>query len=184
MHRPPVRIRPYAVADARALHEAARESIAHVYPWLAWCHPDIRLREAQQWLREQVANWRSGTAYEFAVLDGDGAFLGGCGVNGVDAARRTANLGYWLRARALGRGTAVEAVRLVADWTFANTDLVRLEIVCAKTNLRSRRVAERAGAVEQGVAKDRLEIHGVFHDAVIYLIRRDREGAAQSPTRR
>jgi RimJ/RimL family protein N-acetyltransferase len=72
----------------------------------------------------------------------------------------------------VGRGAAVAAVRQVADWAFAQTELVRLEVVCAVGNVRSQRTAERAGAVREGVLRQRLLIHGQAHDAVMHSILR------------
>ena len=72
------------------------------------------------------------------------------------------------------RGVATEAVRQVADFAFGNTDLVRLEIVCAVGNDASQRVAERAGAVREGVLRHRLLLHGQPVDAVMYsVVRRE-----------
>ena len=85
---------------------------------------------------------------------------------------RFANLGYWVRSSAAGRGVAPAAVRLLADWAFRETDLLRLEIVAAVGNRRSQRVAEKAGAIREGVLRDRLLLHGQPHDVVIYAILR------------
>jgi RimJ/RimL family protein N-acetyltransferase len=61
-------------------------------------------------------------------------------------------------------------VRQLADFAFRTTDLVRLEIVCAVGNERSQRVAERAGAVREGVLRRRLVLHGEAVDAVMYSL--------------
>src|SRR5712691_5832046 len=85
---------------------------------------------------------------------------------------RFGNLGYWVRTSATGRGVARAAVRQLADFAFRNTELVRLEIVCAVGNQRSQRVAERAGAVREGVLRDRLLLHGQAVDAIMYSLTR------------
>src|SRR3989442_14279696 len=80
-------------------------------------------------------------AYEFAILGEGGRFLGGCGINQISTANRFANLGYWGRTSAMGRGVAPAAARLVAGYAFRETELIGLEIVCAAANTRSQRVA-------------------------------------------
>jgi len=97
-------------------------------------------------------------------------FLGGCGLNYLDRFNRRANLGYWVRASETGRGVATRAVRLLIDWAARETDLDRLEIVVALDNNASLRVAEKAGAVREGVLRHRLWIHGVAHDAAVFSI--------------
>jgi len=57
-------------------------------------------------------------------------------------------------------------------WAFASTELVRLEILVAISNLPSQRVAEKAGAVREGVLRRRLLLHGVSHDAVMFSLTR------------
>lgn len=167
---PNVRIRPYEVADAGALHEAARESIVELFPWLTWCHPDYSMAEAEAWARSRPELFRAGVEYDFVVADEGGRFLGGCALNQIHRGHRFANLGYWVRSSAMGRGVAPAAVRQLAAFAFTTTDLVRLEILCAVGNARSRRVAEKSGAILEGTLRDRLFLHDRPHDAVLYSI--------------
>lgn len=167
-----VGIRCYRPEDAAALHEAAIESRTDVYAWLSWCHLDYSLAEAEAWATSQQRLFEQGEAYEFVIIDGEDRFLGGCGLNRINPTDRVANLGYWVRNTAVGRGVATRAVRLLADFAFSETELERLEIVCAVGNEASRRVAEKAGAVREGVLRGRIYLHGVPRDAVIYSILR------------
>ena len=167
---PGVRIRPYASSDAPALYEAVRESIEHLRPWMGWCHADYTLAEAREWVDRHVALFAEKREHQFVVIDEDGALLGACGLNQVDSANRRANLGYWIRLSAAGRGCALAAVRLVAAWAWENTDLERLEIVVAVGNAASLRVAEKVGASREGVLAHRLLIRETFHDAVMFSL--------------
>ena len=45
-------------------------------------------------------------------------------------------------------------------------------VVFAVSNLPSQRVAEKAGAVREGVLRRRLLLHGVSHDAVMFSLTR------------
>ncbi len=167
------RIRPYTPEDARALWEAARESVAEVGRWLPWCHPQYSMADADEWIRSRAPLAADGREYTFAIVGADGRFLGGCGLNQINRIHRFANLGYWVRTPATRHGVATEAVRQIADFAFGNTDLVRLEIVCAVGNDASQRVAERAGAAREGVLRHRLLLRGQAVDAVMYsLVRR------------
>lgn len=170
-----VAIRPYALDDAPRLFEAARESIAEVFLWLPWCRPEYAINDAREWIEKQAQLFADRTSYAFAIAiaAAAGRFLGGCGLNQIDPLHRRANLGYWVRTSAAGRGIASAAVRQLAAWAFANTELVRLEIVAAVENAASIRVAEKAGAFREGVARSRLRFHDASHDAVIFSIVRD-----------
>jgi RimJ/RimL family protein N-acetyltransferase len=167
---PDVTIRFYRLEDAQPLLEAALESVSEAGPWMPWCHTGLTVEDIRGWIESQIAEREAGTAFEFAVQDTTGAYLGGCGLNNINAERRFANLGFWVRSSMAGRSVAPEAVRAVARWAFSNTELERLEIVCAVGNTRSQRVAEKAGAHREGVLQSRLFLHGRPHDAVLYSI--------------
>lgn len=163
-------IRPYVVEDAPALWAAARESQPAVFRWLEWCHPGYSLADAEWWCNSRAALTAAGQEYSFVICGPDGGFLGGCGLNQINRVHRMANLGYWVRTSATGRGVATEAVRQLRRFAFENTDLVRLEIVCAVGNQASQRVAEAAGALREGVLRSRLLLHGQPVDAVMHSL--------------
>ena len=169
-----IQLRPYGLNDASVLYEAAKESISDVFQWLPWCHPEYKIEESEKWLADQVQKRHDKTEFDFAILDSDGTLLGGCGLNQIDRNQKTANLGYWVRSSAMGQGIAVKAVELLSNWGFENTDLIRFEIKCAVENVRSQRVAEKAGAVRDGIRKSCLELHGKKHDAVIFSINKEK----------
>lgn len=128
------------------------------------------MAEAVEWTSVQARLAADGREFAFAIVGPDDEFLGGCGVNQINRIHRFGNLGYWVRTSATGRGVAREAARQIAEFAFRNTDLVRLEIVCAVENRRSQRVAEAVGAVREGVLRNRLQLHGQSLDAVMYSL--------------
>ena len=46
----------------------------------------------------------------------------------------------------------------------------RLEILAAVDNIASQRVAEKAGAIREGIMRNRLVIHGKLYDAVMFSL--------------
>jgi RimJ/RimL family protein N-acetyltransferase len=170
-----VRIRPYRLDDAPVVWTAVRESLAELQPWMPWCHPGYSIDESRLWLEAQVPAFERGTAFEFAIESADQEYLGGCGLNQIDAANHRANLGYWVRTSAARRGIATQAVCSIRDWAFQHTTLLRLEVVVAVENTRSDRVAVKAGATREGVLKNRLLLHGAVHDATMFSFTRGLE---------
>ena len=59
-------------------------------PWMPWYHAGYHIRETRSWLEMQVAAFRVGTAYEFAIVSDMGRYLGGCGLSQIDALNRRA----------------------------------------------------------------------------------------------
>jgi ribosomal-protein-serine acetyltransferase len=168
MPQPELRIRPYTADDGPAFFAAALESVGDLEPWMPWCHPSYSLEEANAWVRLQAQSFEKQSEFEFLIMDKSRAIVGACGINQIDTRNRRANVGYWVRSSAIRRGNAIAAIRLLVTWAVANTDLQRLEIVAAIENTPSLRVAEKVGAFREAVLRNRLLLHGRFHDAVMF----------------
>jgi ribosomal-protein-serine acetyltransferase len=166
-----VHLRRYEMDDAAPLFEAINESIRDLKDWLEWAQDDYSIHETEAWLRAQDNWWRDGEVYNFAITDLDTQkFLGGCLLNNINRKDRFANLSYWVRSSWTGKGTATAASRLVAVFGFTHLALNRIEIVMAKSNQASIRVAEKLGAKREGELRRRICIRGTIHDAWMYSL--------------
>jgi ribosomal-protein-serine acetyltransferase len=167
----PLLIRPFRQEDAGALYEAVRESISEVSPWLPWCHQNYSIEESRAFIGSRELASQGGEWYSFGIFETDGGgFLGGIGINFINRVHQMANLGYWVRSSASGRGVATMATRLAAKFGFEQLGLHRIEIVAAVGNIASQRVAEKAGAKREGVLRKRLLIQGESLDAVLFSL--------------
>ncbi len=162
-------LRRYRMEDEDALFEAVRESIPELAEWMFWCHPGYSKDESRAWLERRDAEWEQGSSYDYAMVDAEsGRLLGGCGLNAVNKLYRMANLGYWVRTGAARRGVATAAARALAELGFQELGLTRIEIVVATGNAASQRVAEKVGAVREGVLRNRLQVANRLQDAVMF----------------
>ena len=160
------RVRP---SDAEAVFEAVTESIAELSTWMPWCTKDYSIRESKTWCESREAGWSKKIEYDFVIIDRrEETLLGICGINNVNAEVRFANLGYWVRSSRTGQGIASTAVPILAKFGFDNLNLNRIEIVVAEDNLVSQRVAEKAGAVREGLLRYRLFVHGKAYNAFMF----------------
>ncbi len=135
---------------------------------MPWCRADYSLEEAEAWINLQVPAFDRRAAFEFVIVSAAGRYLGGCGLNQIDAVNRRANLGYWVRSSARRRGVASTAVCLLREWAFRETDLVRLELVAPEAHLASLRVIAKAGAIREGTLRKRLIVNGAYHDCAVF----------------
>jgi ribosomal-protein-serine acetyltransferase len=167
-----VHIRFYEPTDLSEMVAAARESVADVSPWMAWCHADYSEADGAPWIAASIDGHRTGAMHEFAIVDDAGRYAGGCGIGSINRGSGVANLGYWVRSSAAGRGIAPAAVLQLIPWVFLNTPLHRLEIVVAVDNVRSQRVAEKVGAHRDAVLRKRTLVRGQPSDAVLFSVLR------------
>lgn len=107
----------------------------------------------QPYARDDALAYVSGVGRDaFAVTEAvTGRILGSVGAQWTDE-RDVAELGYWVRSDARGRGVTTSAVRLVARWAFAQ-GARRVQLRADVENRASRRVAEKAGFRLEGVLR-------------------------------
>jgi ribosomal-protein-serine acetyltransferase len=165
-----IRLRPYTEDDVDLLFNAVHSSIGHLGQWLEWCHVTYSRHEAMTWLGFRKAAWQANREFDFAIVDANERLVGGCGLNDVNMDRLSCNLGYWVRQRETGLGIGTAATTAVARFGFEQLALQRIEIVAAVGNTASQRVAEKVGAVREGIARNRLMLHQQLFDAVVFSL--------------
>lgn len=170
----PISIVEFREDQVAELYEAVQESLGETAPWLSDLHADITPQDVEEYVRSQPQLRADRQGYNFAIVDRNGAILGGCGLTQLNWKHRFANLFYWTRKSAAGYGVAPAAVRLLAAFAFNTLDLHRVEIVVDIENARSIRVAEKVGAIREGVARNRLNTHDTPRDAYMYSLTPER----------
>jgi RimJ/RimL family protein N-acetyltransferase len=116
---------------------------------------DVSGARAARWIRGDPGRRAAGVCIDLVVspLDGGATVLGEVGLRHIDRGRRRAEIGWWIAAEHRGRGLAVAAARLLADWACsAQGDLDHVWARIDPTNTASARVARAAGLVELGTA--------------------------------
>ena len=162
---------PYQIIHFKDLHSAAIESMAELMLWMSWMHPGYSLEESRVWVVERPEQWAKGISYDFVITDlNDGSYIGGCGLNKFDPERKVANLGYWVRTTMTKRGIATTAAALLARWGIDKLNLQRIEIVVASPNIASQRVAEKTGALREGLLRNRMIVRDSMYDEVMFSI--------------
>ncbi len=112
------------------------------------------------------------TAYSFGLFLRDGGVLvGEVSLGSVQrGAFQSAYLGYWIDEARAGEGLVPEAVVVLLRHGFEDLRLHRVQASIVPRNAPSRRVAEKLGLRDEGVAVAYLQIRGVWEDHVRYAI--------------
>ncbi|MCP4435711.1 MAG: GNAT family N-acetyltransferase [Actinomycetia bacterium] len=119
----------------------------------------VRLREIQL-----------GTGFGFGIFV-DGGFRGEVNLNTIHrGARQNAYVGYWIDEAVAGQGYMPEAVVAVLQFAFEQLHLHRVQIAIVPRNMASRRVVEKLGLRDEGVALRYLQINGVWEDHIRYAV--------------
>jgi [ribosomal protein S5]-alanine N-acetyltransferase len=83
---------------------------------------------------------------------------------------QSAYVGYWIDQDHAGQAYAPEALLVLLRFAFEQLQLHRVQVSIIPRNERSRRVVEKLGLRDEGVALRYLEINGVWEDHVRYAI--------------
>ena len=138
--------------------------------WMGWDGELPDEAEARANLERADASWREGTWAVFRAVDADTDQVVG-GVNLRMAGNETAEVSYFLRAFARGRGLATRGVRLVARWAFEELGIERIELRAHSENNASIRVAERAGFTREGIERaSRAWPDGARFDSILFSL--------------
>jgi RimJ/RimL family protein N-acetyltransferase len=173
-------LRPVERTDVPALRAAIEESRAHIRPWLPWADGHRTPEETYDFAAKQKAGWVGRTSFGCGIfLREDGAVLGGAGLHVRDWAARRFEIGYWLRASAIGHGYVREVVALLSRFAFDTLGANRVEIRCDAGNTPSRRVAEASGYTFEGThRRDAMSTSGDLRDTLVFAMLREEYEAA------
>lgn len=163
-----LRLCPITRDSGAAFAEAVEASAAEISRWFGESFLPRSRRSVTAFIAAWEQAWADGSGYGFVATDANGRCVGFGLINHVNHAHRLANLGYWVRSDAVGRGWATAMTRMLAEFGFRHLGLTRLELVIEPDNVASQRVAEKAGAVREGRLRNRLVVDGRPRDAFMY----------------
>lgn len=120
----------------------------------------------------------------FAIVDKlSGEAIGAVGVHHIDEANGKAEVGYWLAKSYWGKGIVVEAVDRVNEFLFGERKLQRVFARVWHPNVRSARVLEKAGFMQEGRLRREVKRNGRWMDVLHFGLLRE-EWAKIRKTRR
>jgi len=143
-------LRPPRRGDGAMLNDAIGVSLTELGPWLPWAGAMPSVDDSEAHCRRQQAKFILREDFVFLIFargaDGsEGEFLGGTGLHRIDWTLRRFEIGYWRKTGCEGRGVVTETVQAMARLAFDTLGARRVEIRMDDDNVRSWKVAERAG---------------------------------------
>ena len=168
---PNIRIEKINLERLRDAYDATIESRNEWFAAGMLPSTDISMDELEAVVNVLLELWEKDDSYWFHILDAStDQFLGLVFLNHVNRTHQLANLGYIVRTSRMGEGIATEAAKLAAQYGFEKLGFQRLEIVVSPDNAPSLKVAEKLGAVQEGLLRHRLQLHGSPCDAYMHSL--------------
>jgi ribosomal-protein-alanine N-acetyltransferase len=111
-----------------------------------------------------------GTGFGYGIFV-EGHFAGEINLSIVQRGPfQSSYVGYWIDEAQAGQGYMPEALVLLCKAAFEDLRLHRVQISIIPRNTASRRVVEKLGIRDEGVAQRYLEINGVWEDHIRYAM--------------
>ncbi len=170
-----VLLRPLVVSDFPAWREVRRRNEEWLTKWEPTRVPGtpdvVEDREAFSVRCSARQRERQlGAGYGFGIFV-DGAFAGEINLSSVQRGPfQSAYVGYWIDEAHAGRGYTPESLVVLARFAFEELRLHRIQIAIIPRNSASRRVVEKLGIRDEGVAQRYLEINGTWEDHIRYAM--------------
>ncbi|MFE0801914.1 GNAT family N-acetyltransferase [Streptomyces sp. NPDC058812] len=172
----PVILRPAAEDDLSVLERFLTDpEAAGPFQWLGWSDPG---RWRRRWAQDGLLGDDGGLLMVVSGADP----LGFVAWRKVVTSRNSYcwNIGAQLLPEARGRGAGTRAQRLLVEYLFAHTPVVRLEADTETRNIAERRALEKSGFTREGVLRSTVFRNGRWRDVVRYSVLRE-DMAADEP---
>ncbi|TDI52586.1 MAG: N-acetyltransferase, partial [Acidobacteria bacterium] len=122
-------LRPFKRRDVSAMHEAVSGSLGDLQPWLPWADGYDK-GSAQRFVRESVAAWADGRAFDFAIrlIDDPDLHIGNVSVWPTSVQNKIAEIGYWISSSETGMGYGAEATTRAMQIGFEELGMHKLQL--------------------------------------------------------
>lgn len=159
-------MRSWTAEDAPAHFQAVEENRTHLQPWLPWAERSTKPEHSVQYIQLTQALATKSEAIHLGIFY-VGRVIGGAGLHDCDARVRSASVGYWIAKDFEGRGMMRQCLSRLVDFAFNSWGLQRLELRCAKENVRSAALARRMGFTQEGVLRRAYCREGIAEDLLV-----------------
>ncbi len=163
--------------DGAMVHESVVETLADLRRFpssMEWSLAEQTVATAEDYCRRSAADWLLRKEFPWLVFRKDnGRHVGNCGIHRFDWKRRVFEIGWWCRRSEQGQGLVSEAARALVEFSFTHLGARRVWCYADDLNVKSWRVAERAGLLHEGTLRsERADPDGTRRDMRVYAITR------------
>ncbi len=154
---------------AARIHQLVRADQARLARFLPWVQQTQSIADTVDFLARAREAFVRGQAVHGGIWF-ENELVGLVALEVKRPADQVAHIGYWISGRTEGKGVMTRALTAFVAYSFREWRLHRLEIYCATENVRSCRVAERAGFRKEGTLRGARKVNGEFLDMNLYAL--------------
>lgn len=163
-------LRPFKRRDTAAVYDAVAESLPDLRRWLPWASGNYTRPTAQHYVRDSIAAWNEGRAWDFTIRrpDDPGRHLGNVSIWYTSVPNLVGEIGYWVRTSETNTGVCTEATARLLQVAFEELRLHRVALRIAVGNVGSERVAEKLGFQHEGLLREEVRVGHEWLDHTVW----------------
>lgn len=159
-------LRQYVKEDANALFDLINRSRAHLAPWLSWVNHTTKLEHSVQFIDDSYYQAEVQEGIALGIFQGN-LLIGGIGLHQWNHKLNSAQVGYWIGQPYEGKGVMLKCLIAFTGFLFQQVGLNKVELHYAALNVRSGKLAERAGFKMEGIIRAGHLRNGIIEDLVV-----------------
>jgi RimJ/RimL family protein N-acetyltransferase len=140
----------HSADDCAPLAEAVNRSFEELRRWMPWAQSRATEASIAEFLEGSRQAWDDGREFGYAIRESAGpdpapaGIIGACGLH-LRSGPGVAEIGYWVRSDATGRGVATAAAQALTAAALDLPEISRIEIHCDADNRASRSIPPKVG---------------------------------------
>jgi ribosomal-protein-serine acetyltransferase len=162
-------LRHLTLGDAPLVYATIDAHRAFLRRWLPWVDPTRSVADTIHFIEESAGRRAAGVALVYGIWH-DLEFCGVVDLHAIDPANGSAQIGYWLKEDAQGRGLITYSCAALLGVAFEILGLERVEIRCGTENHRSASVPKRLAFTEEGVLRHAQRLGEGFVDLRLFSL--------------
>ena len=155
--------------SAQDWFDAIAEHPEHFHAWNAWNPYEMTFKKAAEILKRNIEGTLCGEKLGLAVYEKDtGAFVGDVAATSILQDEGIAEIGYWIRSSASGRGYMYESLKQLCTFLYEEVQMKHIIARVHPSNQKSLALLERLKFKPSGEKRDIID--GVTGETVEGLV--------------
>ncbi|MCU5268781.1 GNAT family N-acetyltransferase [Bacillus thuringiensis] len=146
---------PLQVGEGNVVHEAIKDSIRELKPWLSLFQSIPTVEETEILLRNAHIDFLKRESFRYLIYHKEtNDFVGTASLHRIDWKVSKCEIGYWINTQFSGSGYMTETVSALTNLGFQLFKFRRIEIRCECNNTKSRALPEKLGFELEGILRN------------------------------
>jgi ribosomal-protein-serine acetyltransferase len=153
--------------DCSRIYELMNQSRSYLREWLPWLDYTTKPEDTNEFIKICLTGFAESKSLTTVILF-KGDIVGVASFNSINWSNKTAQIGYWLGQDYQGNGIIIKVTKALVEYAFNELKLNKVEIRVATENVKSRRIPEKLGFINEGCIRQAEWLYDHYVDHYVY----------------